>query len=133
MKDQKLHYAYNYVGAQKFLISSKNSAPEGAVELRFEFEPTGKADVAHGKGTPAHGQLYINGTLAGQGDIPLTLPLITSLGGGITVGRGMGSPLTDQYHPPFEFTGKIHDVVVDVSGDLIQDKEAEMRAVMAHQ
>jgi arylsulfatase len=55
------------------------------------------------------------------------------LGGGFTVGRGAGSPLTSEYHPPFEFTGKIHDVVVDVTGDLIRDKEAEMRAVMAHQ
>ncbi|HEY6307016.1 MAG TPA: arylsulfatase [Candidatus Angelobacter sp.] len=133
VKDRRLHYAYNYVGAKNFMISTKNDVPEGAVELRFEFEPTGKADVAKGKGTPGRGRLYINSKLAGQGDLPLTLPLVLALGGGFTVGRGAGSPLTNEYHPPFEFTGKIHDVVVDVTGDLIRDKDAEMRAVMAHQ
>ncbi len=34
---------------------------------------------------------------------------------------------------PFEFTGTIRDVVIDVSGDLIVNPEAQMRAVMAHQ
>lgn len=35
------------------------------------------------------------------------------------------------YEPPFEFTGNIYGVTVDVSGKLIEDKEAETRMVMA--
>ncbi len=42
-------------------------------------------------------------------------------------------PVTPDYEPPFEFTGTIHSVTVDVSGDLIVDDEAEMRAIMARQ
>jgi hypothetical protein len=38
-----------------------------------------------------------------------------------------------EYQPPFEFTGKIYSVTVDVSGQLIEDKEAEVRMVMARQ
>ena len=41
--------------------------------------------------------------------------------------------MTDAYNPPFEFTGTINGVVVDVSGDLIHDTEAQMRMVMARQ
>lgn len=37
------------------------------------------------------------------------------------------------YRPPFSFKGKRHKVIVDVSGELIEDKEARMREVMAHQ
>jgi arylsulfatase len=133
LKDKKLHYGYNYLGSQEFLVSSKDSVPEGPVELRFEFEPTGKPDLAHGKGTPGRAQLYINGKLSGQGDLPVTIPLAISISEGLECGRDSCSRVSSQYTAPFEFTGTIHDVVVDVSGDLIEDKEAAMRTVMARQ
>jgi arylsulfatase len=44
-----------------------------------------------------------------------------------------GSPVTPEYKPPFEFTGTIDSVTVDVSGELIKDTEAEMRQIMARQ
>ena len=50
-------------GSKEFLVSSQKDVPEGAVELRFEFEPTGKPDVMKGKGAPGRAQLYINGKL----------------------------------------------------------------------
>src|SRR4030095_9399825 len=72
IKDKKLHYAYNYVDAKEFLVSSKQDVPEGAVELRFEFEPTGKPDVMKGKGAPGRARLYINGKLVGDENLPVT-------------------------------------------------------------
>jgi arylsulfatase len=41
--------------------------------------------------------------------------------------------VTTAYQTPFPFTGKLEQVVVDVSGEVIVDKEAEMRAIMARQ
>ena len=38
-----------------------------------------------------------------------------------------------QYKPPFTFTGTIHGVTVDVSGELIKDHEAEAKMAMARQ
>jgi arylsulfatase len=51
----------------------------------------------------------------------------------VAIGADRGAPVTDEYAPPFEFTGTIHRVIVDVSGELIVDSEAELRAVMARQ
>ncbi len=51
----------------------------------------------------------------------------------MAVGADAGAPVTDEYEPPFEFTGTLHKVVIDVSGELIRDTEAEMRAIMARQ
>jgi len=65
--------------------------------------------------------------------LPVTVPLAFGLGGGLIVGRGAGSPISSRFKNLFEFTGTIHGVVIDVSGDLIVDKESEMRAVMARQ
>ena len=133
VKDQKLHYVHNYLGIQEFLVSSNDNLPEGAVELRFEFAPTSKPDLRMGKGSGGRVQLYINGKVAGQREIPVTIPLVISISEGLECGRDSCSRVATQYSPPFTFTGIIHDVVVDVSGDLIEDKEAEMRTVMARQ
>jgi arylsulfatase len=35
--------------------------------------------------------------------------------------------------PPFTFTGEIHSVTIEVSGDLIEDDEATLRRLMARQ
>ncbi|WDT80778.1 MAG: hypothetical protein MPW14_03050 [Candidatus Manganitrophus sp.] len=90
--------------------------------MRFEFEPTGKPDIAKGKGAPGRAQLYINGKLAGQADFPVTIPLAIGIGGGLAVGRNPGAPVSGLYHPPFAFTGKIFKVIADVSGKMIQDR-----------
>jgi hypothetical protein len=51
----------------------------------------------------------------------------------LSAARTTGAPVWDQYTPPFHFTGTLHKVTVDVSGELIKDSEAEMRIVMARQ
>jgi arylsulfatase len=133
MKGGKLRYGYNYVGSDLFSVSSQAAVPEGRHKLRFEFEPTGKPDIPRGKGAPGRAQLYIDGKLAGQEEIPLTIPLCLGLGGGIVCGADTGGAVIPDYKPPFRFTGTIFNVTVDVSGDLIKDAEAEMRLVMARQ
>jgi arylsulfatase len=80
------------------------------------------------KARPAARSSYINNKLAGQGAIPVTIPLLISLGEGLNVGRDPGSPTSKLYQPPFEFTGRIYKVTVDVSGKMIQDTEEEMKA-----
>ena len=53
--------------------------------------------------------------------------------GGLSCGANPGSPVTPDYASPFKFTGVLHEVTIDVSGDLIHDPEAELRAHMARQ
>jgi hypothetical protein len=101
--------------------------------LRFEFEVTGSPDIAHGKGAPGRGQLYIDGKLVGQSNVELTNPLAIGLLSAIVCGADPGAPVTPHYKPPFSFTGTIHSVTVDVSGELIKDTAAELRMAMARQ
>jgi arylsulfatase len=53
--------------------------------------------------------------------------------GALTCGANPGSPVTPDYNGPFAFTGTIHTVTVDVSGELITDHETNMRVAMARQ
>ncbi len=133
IQDGKLRYAYNYVGRNLYHVVSVEQVPEGRHQLRFEFEVTGEPDIANGKGAPGNGQLYYDGRLVAQGSIELTNPITIGLLGRIVCGADTGSPVTSGYKPPFPFTGTIHGVTVDVSGELIQDTEAEVRMILARQ
>ncbi|WP_432066278.1 arylsulfatase [Streptomyces sp. C10-9-1] len=132
LKDRRLHYAHNYVRRALYTVSSTEDVPEGRHELRFEFEPTGEPDIAHGKGMPGRAQLYLDRRLVGETQIPITTPLLFNPGG-MTCGADPGSAVTEDYRPPFRFDGTLHAVTVDVSGELITDPESEMRMHMARQ
>jgi len=132
VKDGKLHYAHNYVQRALHHVASSESVPEGRHKLRFEFEPTGEPDIAHGKGTPGRAQLYIDQRLVGEIDMPVTTPIVFNPGG-MCCGANPGSAVTPDYQAPFTFTGTLHTVTVDLSGDLIVDAPSEMRVHMARQ
>jgi arylsulfatase len=133
VKDQKLHYAHNYVARHVYHVESKGNVPDGRHQLRYEFEVTGEPDFAEGKGAPGSGRLYIDGNLAGEIEMPFTTPFSMGLSGGICVGALPGAPITPELEAPFAFTGTIHGVTVDVGGNLITDSKAEMRIHMARQ
>jgi arylsulfatase len=133
VQNNKLHYTYNYVAAERFQVVSDQDVPRGRVRLGFAFEPTGKADPGHGKGAPGHAQLFINNKKVGEEDLPYTIPLSLGLAAGVAVGRDEGSPVTDEYQTPFEFTGRVHSVTFDVAGEQQRDPQAEMKKIMARQ
>ncbi len=106
----------------------------GRQQLRFEFEVTGPADLAQGRGTPGRAQLYFGDRLVATEDIPVTTPISLGLTSPLTIGEAPGAPVCpDIEDPPFAFTGVIHTVTFDVSGDLIEDDELTMRRLMARQ
>jgi arylsulfatase len=133
----RLTYGYNYVTAQYFKIQSDGPVPEGDHVLSFEFTPTGPPDVAKGRGTPASLKLFVDGAMVGSGDLPVTIPLLMGLAGGVCVGADAGAPVMPDYEPPFAFTGTIRKALVDVSGESLEDEaeaiKAYLRAAMARQ
>ena len=61
VQDGKLTYGYNYVADQRFKVQSDSAIPEGDHIFSFEFTPTGKPDIAKGKGVPANIKLFVDG------------------------------------------------------------------------
>ena len=75
------------------------------MSFSLEFEPTGKADIRKGKGTPGRAQLYIDKTLVGHRNGGHDSHVLR-IGGGVAVGADVGSPIMPDYKAPFAFTGK---------------------------
>jgi arylsulfatase len=132
VKDGLMHYAHNYLGKATYRVTADSPVPSGTHALRFEFEPTGEMDFLQGRGSPGRMQLYIDGALVGNAEAPMTVPLALNPGG-LTCGANPGSPVVEDYVGPFRFTGTIHRVTIDLSGELITDPEAELRLHMARQ
>src|SRR5680860_595257 len=130
--DGRLRYVYNYGGREHFDVAAPDPLPPGRHALRYEFEPTGQPDFTVGKGAPGRAQLYVDGELVANAEYPYTTALIFELEG-LSCGYDFGAPATDNYQPPFAFTGTIHSVTVEVSGDLIDDDEAVIARMMAQQ
>jgi arylsulfatase len=105
----KLNYAYNWVGLERYTVTSTDAAPNGAVTLRVEFTSAGP-----GSGTAA---LFINDKRVGEGKIAHLVPITFGLSEGLTVGRDPSTPVTESYQSPFEFTGKIKKVVMELKED----------------
>jgi len=101
--------------------------------LSYQFEVSGSPDLAVGRGTPGTGTLFINEEQVGFTKLPYTVPFLVSIDEGLTCGMDTGSPVADSYQAPFPFTGTLHRVAIDVSGERIQDHEAEIRAALARQ
>jgi arylsulfatase len=132
LADGRPRYVYNYVGLDRFEVQAPDALTAGRHALRYEFEPTGAPDFASGKGVPGRGQLYVDGTLVANTEFPHTAPPIFELEG-LSCGYDFGAPAGEGYAPPFAFTGKLHSVTFDVSGELIVDEEGEVRRLMAQQ
>jgi arylsulfatase len=132
LHEGRLHYAHNYVGRAVYRVATPDPVPAGRHRLRFEFEPTGEPDIAHGRGVPARAQLYVDDRLVAQEELPVTIPLIINPGPTVC-GYNHGSPVSPDYRSPFHFTGTLHTVSIDLSGELITDSETEMRLAMAKQ
>ena len=126
-------YGYNYVADSYFYVRSASPLPAGHHVLSVEFAPTGPADLAAGRGTPAHITLRVDGERVGEGDLPVTIPLSLGLAAGVAVGSDPGSPAVPDYKPPFTWPARIRRALVDVSGAPVEDLQARIRQVLARQ
>jgi arylsulfatase len=132
VRDNKLHYLHNYLGLKEYQVTSTVDVPEGPATLRYEFEPTSPPQIREGKGAGGRAQLYINGKLVGSAEFPTTVPLLFGIEG-LSCGYDFGEAVSHEYRAPFTFTGTIREVTVDLSGELIEDDEAQVRKLMAQQ
>ena len=125
MQDNALHYTHNFLGAQRFRVSSP-PLPEGRHHLGYSFTPTGQF-----AGTV---DLLVDGEIVASGEIPQTTIYSYHLFGEyFCIGYDDGTPVDDTYLAPFHFSGRLDTVVVDVSGTPFRDLALEIEAFFASQ
>lgn len=132
IKERRLQYTHNYLGLKEYSVCAPDPLPSGRHMLRFEFEPTTPPDLSQGLGAAGHARLYVDGVRVAQELFDTTTPIVFGLEG-LSCGYDFGEAVSSAYRAPFRFSGEIHELVMDLSGDLILDSEAEARRLMAQQ
>lgn len=125
VQDGHLVYEYNRAGVVT-VVRSESPLPVGEVDVAFEFERT---DQHRGIG-----RLVCDGEVVGSAEIE-TLPVRQSLYG-MDVGRDAGTTVSSAYAGPFEFEGRLSEVVVEIDPSSPRDgavPDGELGASMAEQ
>jgi arylsulfatase len=123
IKDNMLHYVYNWLGEKIQRVTSSVGISTGKHVFTAEFVKTGDDKTMSAVGTLT---LFIDMKQVGQGTV-MTQPGI--FGEGLSIGLDSGAPVSPDYASPFLFTGGvIEQVIVDVSGDHYIDHEKEVNA-----
>ena len=110
------------VGGNHQIIRSDRPIPEGPSVLAFRMKR---------HGTSGTGTLSIDGEPCGSFETDRIF-VVTISWSGLDVGRDRVSPVSD-YEPPFEFTGRIRRVVIELDDDQELDHDAVGRAESARE
>jgi len=129
VKDNRLSYAFNWVGTHVQDVIADVALAPGAHVLAAQFTASGPSTNANMPGTEGVLTLFVDEEKVGEGPIITQPGYFCLTGDGICVGRDSASAVTPAYEAPFAFTGGTIDrVIVDVSGDKYVDHESQVRA-----
>ena len=134
VKDNRLHYVYNFVGMMEQRVDATEDLPPGEdLLLSASFDKDGEDPPHVSTGILS---LYHGDKKVGEGRIKTQPGKFMIAGEGLCVGRDSGEPITDDYpgDAPWHFTGgTIKRVAVDVSGEPFVDLEREAQAMLARE
>ncbi len=134
IKDNRLHYVYNFVGSIEQSVVATKDVPVGEkLILAANFEKDGEDPPGVATGMLA---LYHGEEKVGEARIKTQPGKFSIAGEGLCVGRDGGEPVTGDYpgaHPHTFTGGTIHRVAVDVSGEPYIDLEREAAAMLARE
>jgi hypothetical protein len=111
-------FYYNFLGLERYAITSSEALPKGKGTIRFDFAYDGG-----GAGKGGTGTLSVNGKKVGEGRIAKTVPVYFSTDDTFDVGEDWGTPVSPTYKPPFKFTGTLKKVTVEASPDAAKETE----------
>ena len=134
IKDNRLHYTYNFVGSAEQRVIATEEVPVGVhLILSASFGKDGEDPPGTATGILS---LYHADQKVGEARIKTQPGKFSIAGEGLCVGRDSGEPVTDDYlgKAPWRFTGgTIKRVIVNVSGKPYVDLEREAIAMMTRE
>jgi arylsulfatase len=119
MRDGKPTFVYNYLGKERPTLVGDKALPKGKAILVVDFAYDGGGMGKGGKLT-----LKANGATVAEGRLERSVPIQFAIFEGLDVGLDTGSAVDFTYSLPFAFTGKIHQVTVEIRPEAPQKAEA---------
>jgi Sulfatase len=103
-------FHYNLVGVERTTLTAKGPLTPGKHTITVDFKYDGGGIGKGGLVT-----LAVDGQQVANGKLARTIPFRVSADETFDIGEDTGTPVSEDYHVPFKFTGTINKVVVDLS------------------
>jgi hypothetical protein len=100
-------FHYNLVGVDRTTVTAKDPLTTGKHAITVDFKYDGGGI---GKGGVA--TLTVDGKEVANGRVTRTIPFRVSADETLDIGEDTGTPVSEDYHVPFKFTGTLNKVVV---------------------
>jgi arylsulfatase len=110
LRDGKPTFVYNLLGVDRPTFAAKDPLPKGKTKLVVNFAYDGGGMAKGGTIT-----MTANGNKIAAGRLERTVPIQFSLGEGLDIGLDGGSPVDFTYKLPFNFTGTVEKVEIDLA------------------
>ena len=117
-------FCYNLAGVAHYYVTGKDKLTPGAHTIVYDFKYDGG-----GLGKGGVGTIQVDGKTVATGRIERTLAFRLSLDETLDCGEDTGTPVNEDYHVPFKFTGELKQVVIDLTPEpLSADDDAKLKA-----
>ena len=110
VKDGRLVYHYNLAGVERYTVESKDRVPAGDVTLKAVYVTD--ADKPFAGATVS---LYANGKKLAEGRVEKSIPNRVTLDETMDIGFDTGTPVVEGYDMPFDFTGQLSGVTIELN------------------
>ncbi len=108
MLDGAVYFSHNYIDLNRYIIKSDSKVPAGKHELKVDFAYDGGEEM----GKDGSVNIYLDDKKIGNGKIDKTTPFRYSMDETQDIGIDRGTPVDNNYQPPFKFKGIVEEVVV---------------------
>ena len=105
IKENRLHYTYNFFNKHRYELVSDIELPEGELEVKMAY--TQESEEWGGGGSA---KLFINGKEVSSGSIDHVVPIRFAVTETTDIGMDLGSTVTPAYQAPFEYNNTIEFV-----------------------
>ncbi len=114
IKDNRLHYVYNYHLEKTFRLTSADELPEGRIKVELHFI------VDDFRTEASTAKLFVNGRP--QGEIKIT-GFIFMMETHVSLKDGVQSAVSDDFVLPFEYPDELENVTVDAASYVVSREE----------
>ncbi len=102
-------FNYNLAGVAHYNIAGKDKLAPGAHTIVYDFKYDGG-----GLGKGGTGTIQVDGKTVATGRIERTLAFRLSLDETLDCGEDTGTPINEDYHVPFKFTGELKQATINL-------------------
>jgi arylsulfatase A-like enzyme len=121
-------FHYNTVGVFRYTVAGPDQLSPGNHTIVLDFTYDGG-----GLGKPGTAKLLVDGQQVAEGRIERTIPFRISADETLDIGEDTGTPVSEDYHVPFRFTGDLKKLTIQLTdAPLTAEEQGEIERMRAN-